>query len=188
MNFKELALVVFGASLAVGGASLPGCAPQEEDVAASSDHAVIGESDNEKVVRAYYAATRNSATAPSKADAAAIALAPIIADNAVLSAPSVQILKRVPEVRGKGDFIDSVAGAADLLGKAKVREILSRDDLVVARIDLPLPPKGEPLTQIEYFVVKNGKIERLDSYYDAVPFTKALPFIAIEKVKAKFGH
>jgi hypothetical protein len=165
--------------LSLGVASGLGCAaPGDEDATSQSEDAISAEARNEQVVRAYYAATKSSNPAAQ--------LAPIVADNAILSAPSIKLLKGKSQVEGKKKFIVAVAGGAFLISQATIRDVLSRDGLVVARIELPLP-NGDLLTQVEYFTIENGKIARLDSYYDALRFRAALPAIALERLGNALG-
>ncbi len=168
--------------LASGTLSVEACAPPEDQAVDESTQDLSG-SENAAVVRKYYAAMR--------AGDPAGALAPIVDEGAILSAPSIKMLKGVAQLEGKANFIEGAAGGAFLLKNATVREIIGlkevegRRNLVVARIDLPLPKHGV-LTQVEFFEMKNGKIVRLDSYYDAIKFAAALPAIGVEKVKAYF--
>lgn len=177
--------------VAVGLAcSLVGCAPSQGDDTGEATGAVSSSSSNsskseEAIVRAYYAATR--------AEHPTDDLAPIVADGVVLSAPSVYLLKFLKEfkfdyqIEGKNEFIKAVAGNSWLLGKATIREIaVQGPDLAIARIDLPLPD-GDTLTQVEYFTLENGKIKRLDSYYDAIRFAVAIPSIGWEGLKHRLG-
>ena len=159
-------------------AAAMGCAAPEEELTGDSAQNATAAPSAEKTVRAYYAAT--------KASKPAEALAPIVDDDAILSAPSIQILKGVGQVEGKKAFIDAVDGGSFLISKADIRDVLVKGDLVVVRIDLPLP-NHDFITQIEFFTLKNGKIARLDSYYDGIRFTKALPAIALERLKSAFG-
>lgn len=161
------------AALSLGAGAL-GCAPQEDGVEQNSN--ALSSEDKVEIVRAYYNATKTAD--PAKA------LDPIIADDAVLAAPSVQMLQRVPELRGKKAFIDGVAGGSFLLKKAFIQELIADDRLVISRIQLPLP-NGDLLTQVEFFEIRNGKIARLDSYYDSIRFAKALVSIGIAGVKDK---
>jgi hypothetical protein len=57
----------------------------------------------------------------------------------------------------------------------------------VSRIQLPLP-NGDVLTQVEFFVVTDGKIASLHSYYDSARFARALPSIAVARIRASLGH
>lgn len=71
--------------------------------------------------------------------------------------------------------------------EAQVRDVVARDaNLVVSRIDLPLP-NGDTITQAEFFELRDGKITRLDSYYDTARFIAALPAVLLEKLKNAFG-
>jgi hypothetical protein len=170
---RTVAGVILGVALALGG-----CASADESTDGASSQDLTQGEDGARVVRAYYAA--------AKSNDPAAALAPIVDDGAVLSAPSVKLLKGVPEVRGKDAFIKAVAGGSFLIGGAMIRDVIPQGDLVVSRIDLPLP-NGDVLTQVEFFKIKNGKIARLDSYYDALRFTAALPAIALDRLKHALG-
>jgi hypothetical protein len=162
-------------------AVIAGCSASEGDDAASAGtQNLTGASDTSAadVARAYYAATQ---TADPTAH-----LEPIVADDAVLAAPSVMLLTGKPEIQGKAAFIKGVAGNAAILGKASVREVIPRgDDLVVTRINLPLP-NGDTITQVEFFTLENGKIKRLDSYYDSLRFSAAIPAILLDRLKEAF--
>lgn len=161
--------------------ALAGCAsPGEEDATEGAQNLTSAATPAAvETVRAYYAAT-------TKADPAA-ALDAIVADDAILAAPSVKILKGVDQLTGKKTFIGAVAGNAFILKNAKVRDVVARDaNLVVARIDLPLP-NGDTITQVEFFELEDGKISRLDSYYDTTRFIASLPAVLLEKVKMALG-
>lgn len=77
------------------------------------------------MVRAYYAATRTEHPAD--------ALAPLVADDAVLAAPSLKMLKGVPQVEGKDAFVEAVDGGSFLIGKATVRDVFVRNPNLVIR-------------------------------------------------------
>jgi len=179
-----------------------GCAtPGAADDSSQSDDAITAAdpAGPEGVVRRYYGA----ATA---ADPAA-ALEPITAENVVLEAPSVYLLNPLggtDKVRGKAAFVKAVAGASFLLSSAKIAPPGSKNDaqsevalavvsapgaahpLVMSRILLPLP-NGDLLTQVEMFEVANGQIVHLQSYYDSARFARALPAVALAKLKQAFG-
>ncbi len=175
---SPLVASIFVVLLALGAT---GCTAVTGDESAAGDSvdaiSVEGES-RAKVVRSYYAATRTSDPAAT--------LAAIVDDHAILSAPSVKMLKGVPQVEGKDAFVSAVAGGSFLIGGAMIREVIPQGDLVVARIDLPLP-NGDVLTQVEFFKIRNGKIARLDSYYDSMRFLAALPAIALDRLKHALG-
>ncbi len=159
--------------------ALVGCAPVDGDDPTEEAAGELNGTSAERVVRAYYAAARSERPAAG--------LAPIVADGAVLSAPSVRILKGTPQVEGKDAFIKAVDGGAFLIGKASIREIVVQGpNLAIARIELPLPNR-DTLTQVEYFTLENGKIKRLDSYYDSLRFTAALPAIAWDRLRHALG-
>jgi hypothetical protein len=174
----KLVAGLFALLLAVGAAGCTGAAEDDSSVGDSQDAITAEGTSRANVVRSYYAATRT-------ADPAA-ALAGIVDDRAILSAPSVKLLKGVSQVEGKDAFVKAVAGGSFLIGGAMVREVIPQGDLVVARIDLPLP-NGDVLTQVEFFQIRNGKIARLDSYYDSVRFIAALPAIALDRLKHALG-
>lgn len=48
-------------------------------------------------------------------------------------------------------------------------------------------PNDDTITQVEYFTLEDGKIKRLDSYYDSLRFAAALPAIAWDRLKAALG-
>ena len=103
-------------------------------------------------------------------------------------------------IRGKARFVKAVAGGAFLLKDAKIQaegtDVAAGSDValstltpsgaqravVVSRIRLPLP-NGDEITQVEFFEVANGKIEKLQSYYDSLRFARALPQIALKKIE-----
>lgn len=154
---------------------LSGCvAPGPDDDVAEASQEVQAAARGEELVRSYYAAAR--------AEDPAAALRPIFADDVVISAPSIRILKGVSELRGKEPCVKAVAGGAFLIGRSPIREIVSKGNLVIARIDMPLP-NGDVLTQVEYFVIRGDKIARMDSYYDAMRFAAALPAVAFDRLR-----
>lgn len=157
-----------------------GCAPTEDGATDQTEGMALSESESDaaNVVRTYYQAAHQEDEAERRAT-----LGAIVDDHAVLSAPSIKMVKFVDHLEGKKDFVDSVASASFILKNAKPREIIPHGNLVVARIDLPLPDGGNDITQIEYFEIKNGKIARLDSYYDSLRFAIALPSIGITAIK-----
>ena len=175
---RQTALAVALAISVIGA----GCNPADEGAeSGSADQALAMSSEaalSAKTVRAYYA----SAYAADQIGA----LAPLFDDRVVVEAPSILILKGKNEI-GKKEFLGLAAGVKEYLAGARVREVISHgDNLVVARIDLPLP-NGDLLTQVEFFEVHGGKITHLQSYYDGLRFTKALPAIAIDKLKRALG-
>jgi hypothetical protein len=180
MSLGSLARVlVAGATL-----SLLACGQGEGDDSATGGGQALSSSDApaagaEQIVRAYYGATQT--TDPTGH------LTPIVADDAVLAAPSVKLLFGVPELQGKAAFVKAVAGNARILGKATLRDVVVKDGgLAVSRIDLPLP-NGDTITQVEFFTLESGKIKRLDSYYDSLRFSAAIPAILLDQLKAAMG-
>jgi ketosteroid isomerase-like protein len=152
-----------------------GCTqPDDGSSSASADQAIEATSPAVSTVRAYYASSR-------AADSTA-ALALLLDDTVVVEAPSILLITGKGEV-GKAEFLKLAAGVKEYLAAATVREVIPHgNDLVVARIDLPLP-NGDVLTQVEFFAVKNGKITHFQSYYDGIRFAKALPAVALDKIK-----
>jgi hypothetical protein len=178
---------------------LAACAPSEgvDDGVEQGTDAVtaVAPDSPEGIVRRYYAA----AGAPDTA----ARIAEIAADDVVLEAPSVYLLNPLggtDKIRGKQAFVKAIAGAAFLLSSAKIAPLGHRNDpqsgvamsvlsapgaprqLVVSRILLPLP-NGDLLTQVEFFEIEGGKIQKLQSYYDSARFARALPAVAFEKLK-----
>ena len=157
------------------------CAPPDaDDDAAQSEDAVSAAqpSPGEKTVRAYYAAYR-SPDVRGGLDA-------VFHERAVVEAPSILILQGKSQI-GKRAFIDSAVGVKDILANARLREVARHSDaLFIARIDLPLP-NGDVLTQIEYFEIADGRIIKMQSYYDSLRFLKALPAVALDRVKQALG-
>ena len=159
-----------------------GCNPAgDAEEGGSADQALEASGEaalSARTVRAYYASAR-------AADQLA-ALAPLLDDRVVVEAPSILILKGKNEI-GKKEFLGLAVGVKEYLAAARVREVINQgNNLVVARIDLPLP-NGDLLTQVEFFEVHGGKITHFQSYYDGLRFTKALPAIAIDKLKRALG-
>lgn len=182
-------IAIFVAGCGTAGAADDGTA-QGSDAVTS-----IAADSAEGIVRQYYGAA-------SAADPAA-QLEPITAENVVLEAPSVYLLNPLggtDKIRGKKAFVKAVAGGAFLLSSARIAPPGSANDadsgvamavmsppgaertLVVSRILLPLP-NGDLLTQVEFFEVQNGKIVHLQSYYDSARFARALPAVALAKLK-----
>ncbi len=180
-------------------AALVACQADQGSGEESAAEAVSNTQSPEAVVRSYYAASR----APNVADA----LADITADDVVLEAPSVLILNPfagTDKVTGKAAFVKAISGGAFLLKSAVIAPPRTLNDphagvalsvmtpagvsptLVVSRIQLPLP-NGDLLTQVEFFEVDGGKIRHLQSYYDGTRFIKALPSIAVERLKEAFS-
>lgn len=174
----QIHAILFATAMAF---STAGCAePSEDDDSAQSEDAVSAAqpSVGEKTVRAYYAAYRSPDVKGS--------LEAVFDERAIVEAPSIRILQGKSQV-GKGDFIESAVGVREILAGARLREVARHgDNLFIARIDLPLP-NGDVLTQIEYFEVSNGRITKMQSYYDSLRFLKALPAVALDRVKQALG-
>lgn len=192
---KPAAVLAFCVLLAASA----GCASADTSDTASASAQDLTQESALGVVHEYYGAFRG-ADVEGTLDA-------IMGDAVVLEAPSVAILNPLggtDEVRGKAAVVKALVGAAFLLKNASIADASRANDptapvamsvmtpagaskaLVVSRIRLPLPD-GDVITQVEFFEVENGKINHIQSYYDATRFIAALPAIAVAKLKDAFS-
>jgi limonene-1,2-epoxide hydrolase len=177
MRLRMTTLALATTMMLTTAACAPG--PDEDDAVQAEDAVTSAQpSIGEKTVRAYYAAYRSPDVRG--------ALDTVFHERAVVEAPSILILQGKSQI-GKAAFIDSAVGVRDILANARLREVARHGDaLFIARIDLPLP-NGDVLTQIEYFEIVDGRIIKMQSYYDSLRFLKALPAVALDRVKQALG-